>query len=116
MVASVWSVQQLLHPSNVWARLRSEAQSDAEFTEGVHYVVTDFEPTHVLFSRRGYTPVVGIAADTASELRAQEIYLFERDLEGPPELGAMDETQQGPPELEGPPEYPSTPRTHSTDG
>ena len=70
MVASVWSVQQLLYPSNVWAMLVDEAQSDAEFTEGVRYEVTDFRPTHVLFSRRGHTPVVGMAADTASELRA----------------------------------------------
>ena len=110
MVASVWSVQQLLHPSNVWARLKREAGSDEEFTAGVHYEVTDFEPTHVLFSRVGHTPVVGIRHDTSSELRAQEIYLFERDLTVPP------------PELEGPPETewwqsfttPSTPSTPST--
>ena len=107
MVASVWSVQQLLHPSNVWARLKREAGSDEEFTAGVHYEVTDFEPTHVLFSTVGYTPVVGIMHDTASLLRAQEIYLFERDPTVPP------------PELEGPPETewwqsfttPSTPST-----
>ena len=68
MVASVWSVQQLLHPSNVWARLKREAGSDEEFTAGVHYEVTDFEPTHVLFSRVGHTPVVGIREDTASGL------------------------------------------------
>ena len=112
MVASYWSVQQLLHPSNVWARLKREAGSDEEFTAGVHYEVTDFEPTHVLFSRVGHTPVVGIRHDTASELRAQEIYLFEHDPTVPP------------PELEGPPEMewwqsfttPSTPSTPSTPG
>ena len=76
LVASVWSVQELLHPSNVWARLKREAGSDEEFTAGVHYEVTDFEPTHVLFSRVGHTPVVGIRHDTASGLRCGAAFPF----------------------------------------
>ena len=109
MVASVLSLHQLLYPRNVWARLVGETQSDAEFTEGVHYEVTDFRPTRVFFSRRGDTPAVGLAAETAYELRSDEIYDVERELAGPAGLGAMDETQQSF-------TTPSTPSTPSTPG
>ena len=111
LIASVWSVQQLLHPSNVWARLIMEAGSDEEFTEDLHYEVTDFAPTHVLFSRMDCAPVDDrIKHVTASELMAQEVYLFQRD------PAAQQPRSEGPPG----PEWwqtfatPSTPSTPSS--
>ena len=56
-----------------------EAAKEDNFVEDVHFEWVDFKAERILFSRVGHSPVIGLRGDTASDLRAQEIYLLEQD-------------------------------------
>ena len=75
LIHETWTTEQLLCYLNKWAKLLRTADSDADMKEGVHYELTDWQPTNILYQRGKRHPICGMRIDDARDLKATKVLL-----------------------------------------